>query len=88
MGWKEIYFPQCNTINRQKSLIFNYEITYNISFDSILINGDTIHIDKDTSIALDFEVEIDLTLDKMNDTFDVTYWNRDIEIHYNKKKSV
>lgn len=62
---------------------FVYDIDYKIIVDSILENGDTIQVQKDTSTHVEFTVEIQDGAPEPPDTFLVEYWERNLDFYHN-----
>ncbi len=62
---------------------FTYDINYLTKYDSIGINGDTIPVEIENIIPLDFVVEIDPNMTDPPDSFEVVYWDRTLGLYYN-----
>ncbi len=62
---------------------FAFDIAYNFCYDSIGINGDTIPVVIDTSVVTNFSVEVDFNMIDPLDSFEVTYWDRTLNMFHN-----
>lgn len=64
---------------------FKYKVGYQILIDSIIENGDTITVKKDTTTKIKFTVSVDENAKPLPDTFTVEYWDRNLKFYYKDK---
>ena len=62
---------------------FVYNITFIVSYDSITINGDTIPVEIESTVPIDFSVYIDDAMTNPPDSFEVKYWDRTLGMYHN-----
>ncbi len=65
---------------------FLYDITFIIKYDSITITGDTIPVEIESTVPINFSVYIDDNMTDPPDSFEVEYWDRTLGLYHDDTK--